>query len=47
MDEINSPTLQDTIDAIREAEIIRQHLADDVKAGLITAEQAAEILEAG
>ena len=47
MDEIiDSPTLQDTIDAIREAEIIRTHLAEDVSAGALTAEQAAEILEA-
>jgi hypothetical protein len=40
-----SDTLQDTIDFIREREIIRTHLAADVSAGVLTAKEAAEILE--
>jgi polyhydroxyalkanoate synthesis regulator phasin len=40
-----SDTLQATIDRIREFEIIRQHLDDDVKAGKITAQEAAQILD--
>lgn len=46
MDEIiDSPTLQDTIDFIREREIIRTHLAADVSAGVLTAEEANEIMD--
>ena len=39
---IESPTLQQTIDDIREREIIRQHLADAVRKGEITEAEAAD-----